>query len=374
MANFNLIATAAFGLEAIVAKELKTLGFTDLVVENSKVMYTTDEAGIVKSNLWSRCADRIHIKIAEFDAISFEELFAGVKAIDWPHYFPVDANFIVNAKSVKSGLFSLTDIQSITKKAIVEKMKETYKRDWFSESGSTFPLNVRILKDHVTIMMDTSGVPLHKRGYRQNANEAPIKETMAAALIYVSGWTPDKPFADPFCGSGTLPIEAALIGLNIAPGIARKFQAEEWDWIPSELWKTARKAAYEAIDYDKDLQILASDIEKDTLAIAQDNSENAGVDHCIVFSHKNAKDFTTELEDGYIVSNPPYGERLEIKAAIDKLHKEIGVTFGKLPTWSYFLMTSDEDFEETFGKKSDKNRKLYNGRLKCYFYQYFSKK
>lgn len=374
MSRLELIATSAFGIEAIVAKELKDLGFNNLIVENGKVAYITNEEGLVKSNLWLRCADRIHIKIAEFPATSFEELFNRVKAIEWSNYFPQDANFIVNAKSVKSGLFSLSDIQSITKKAIVEKLKETYQVEWFEESGSKYPLLVSILKDSVTITLDSSGVALHKRGYRENANEAPIKETLAAALVKISGWTFDKPFADPFCGSGTIPIEAALIGLNIAPGIGRKFQAEEWDIIPSELWKKAKKEAYEAIEYDRDLTILASDINKRSLRLAMDNAEKAGVDHCIEFKHLDVREFTTDLSGGFLISNPPYGERLEEKATIDALYSDIGKTFKALKDWNYFIMTSDEDFEKNFGRKSDKNRKLYNGRLKCYYYQYFSKK
>lgn len=374
MSKLELIATSAFGIEAIVAKELKDLGFNNLIVENGKVTYVTNEEGLVKSNLWLRCADRIHIKIAEFPATSFEELFNRVKAIEWSNYFPQDANFIVNAKSVKSGLFSLSDIQSITKKAIVEKLKETYQVEWFEESGSKYPLLVSILKDTVTITLDSSGVALHKRGYRENANEAPIKETLAAALVKISGWAFDKPFADPFCGSGTIPIEAALIGLNIAPGIGRKFQAEEWDIVPSELWKKAKKEAYEAIEYDRDLTILASDINKRSLRLAMDNAEKAGVDHCIEFKHLDVREFTTDLSDGFLVSNPPYGERLEEKAIIDALYSDIGKTFKSLKNWNYFIMTSDEDFEKNFGRKSDKNRKLYNGRLKCYYYQYFNKR
>ncbi|MHC1685454.1 MAG: class I SAM-dependent RNA methyltransferase [Clostridiaceae bacterium] len=373
MAKLELIATSAFGIEAIVAKELKELGFNDLVVENGKVTYITNEEGLIRSNLWLRCADRIHIKIGEFDAISFEELFNGVKAIEWANYFPQDANVIVNAKSVKSGLFSLSDIQSITKKAIIEKLKETYQVEWFEESGSKYPILVSILKDHVIITLDSSGTALHKRGYRENANEAPLKETMAAALIKVSGWTYDKPLADIFCGSGTIPIEAALIGLNIPPGIERKFQAEEWDFIPKDLWKKIRKEAYESIEYDRDLTIFGSDISKRSLRTAMNNAEKAGVDHCIEFKFADAREFNPETLNGFIISNPPYGERLEEKETIDALHRDLGKNLKTLKNWNYFFMTSDEDFEQNFGKKSDKNRKLYNGRIKCYYYQYFNK-
>lgn len=374
MSKLELIATSAFGLESIVAKELKELGFTDLKTENGKVTYTTNEEGLCKSNLWLRCADRVFIKIAEFKALSFEELFEQSKALPWADYLPEDANFIVNAKSVKSQLFSLSDIQSIVKKSIVEKMKDTYMKSWFEETGSKYPILVSILKDVVTVSIDTSGTALHKRGYREIANMAPMKETLAASLIKISNWTPDIPLMDPFCGSGTIAIEAALMGLNIAPGLGRKFVSETWDIIPSDFWKKVRKEAYSAIDYDKELKIYASDIDSKVLKIAMDNAEKAGVDDCIEFKNLDMNELQTDIKNGFIICNPPYGERLEEKHEIDKLYRQVGKVFKRLPSWSYFVITSDEDFQRLFGRKADKNRKLYNGRIKCYYYQYFSKK
>lgn len=371
MSEYKLVATAAFGLEAVVAKELKNLGFKNLEVENGKVTYSTDVEGIIKSNLWSRCADRIHICIAEFTATSFEELFEKVKALPWEDYMPEDANFIINAKSVKSTLFSLSDIQSISEKAIIEKLKENYTVTWFSKSGAKYPVLVSILKDKVTVLLDTSGVALHKRGYREDANMAPIKETMAAALINISGWTPDKPFMDPLCGSGTIAIEAAMIGLNIAPGLGRKFLCEEWDMVPTDLWKSARKEAYSAIDYDKTLNISASDISGKLVELSRSNAEKAGVDDYITFRALDVRKLNTLTPKGTLICNPPYGERLEEKATIDVLYKDMGEVFSRLLNWSYYILTSDEDFEKNFGRKSDKNRKLYNGRIKCYYYQYF---
>lgn len=375
MAKYELIATSAFGLESIVAKELKRLGYKDLRVENSKVTYIGDEECICKSNLWLRCADRIFIKLAEFTATSFEELFQGAKNIDWADYLPEDANFIVNAKSVKSQLFSLSDIQSIVKKAIVEKMKDTYEVEWFEESGSVYPILVSILNDTVTISLDTSGEALHKRGYREKGNAAPLKETLAAAMVILSGWRYDRNFVDPFCGSGTIPIEAAMIARNIAPGLNRKFACEEWDFIISSLtWKKVRKEAYEAIIYDKKFNIFGYDIDSKIIPIARQNAVKAGVDDCIHFQTQSVTDLSSHKHYGTIVCNPPYGERLSEKSDVELLYKNMGNTFTKLDTWSYFIITSYEGFEKCFGKKSDKNRKLYNGRIQCYYYQYLGPK
>lgn len=374
MSKLNLIATSAFGLEAIVAKELKELGFTDLTVENGKVTYTTTEEGLCVSNLWLRCADRVFLKMAEFNATSFEELFQQTKAIPWADFLPQDSNFIVNAKSVNSGLFSLSDIQSIVKKAIVEKMKDTYMVNWFEESGAKYPILVSILKDVVTISMDTSGVALHKRGYREISNEAPLKETMAASLIKISGWDYKKPFIDPLCGSGTIPIEAAMMGMNIAPGLSRKFISESWDIIPAETWKVVRKEAYTSIDFTRELSIEGYDIDERIIRVAKQNAIKAGVEECIHFQQRPVKELSSNKAGGYIVCNPPYGERLNDKEQVETLYKEMGSVFPKLPFWSYFIITSYEDFEKCFGEKSSKNRKLYNGMLKCYYYQYFAEK
>lgn len=375
MANYTLIATSAFGIESIVAKEIKSLGYNDVTVENGKITYLTDERGIVKSNLWLRCSDRIYIKVGEFKATSFEELFENTKALPWENYLPVNAEFpVADAKSVKSGLFSLSDIQSIVKKAVVERLKNTYKVDWFKEDGAKYPIHVSILKDIVTISINTSGDALHKRGYREKASEAPLKETLAAALIKISGWTADKPLIDPFCGSGTLPIEAALIGRNIAPGLNRKFISENWALIPNELWKEERKQAYSAIDYNCELDIIGVDINKRVISVARENSIEAGVDDCIHFQHNDMNTISSKKKNGFIICNPPYGERLNELAEIQALYKEMGKVYSNFPTWNKFIITSYEEFEKYFGKHSDKNRKLYNGRLKCYYYQYINNK
>ncbi len=371
MAKFNLIATAAFGIEAVVAREIKELGYENVVVENGRVTFTGNEEAICRSNLWLRCADRLYLKVGEFTATTFEELFQQVKALSWENYLPIDANFPVNAKSVKSKLFSLSDIQAISKKAVVESMKETYMQDWFEETGSKYPIMVSILKDKVTVSIDTSGVGLHKRGYREVGSEAPLKETLAAAMIKISRWRPDRALIDPFCGSGTIPIEAALIGRNIAPGLNRGFISEEWDMIPKELWKKVKKEAYEAIDHDIELNISGYDIDGRVTNIAMNNAIEAGVDDCIHFQRRSVNELSSKKKYGYIVCNPPYGERLSEKKEVENLYKEMGRVFTNLDTWSYYVITSHEEFQQCFCKKADKNRKLYNGRIKCYYYQYF---
>lgn len=375
MANYELIATSAFGLESIVGKELKRLGYKNLKLENGKVTYIGDEECICKSNLWLRCADRVFIKLSEFKATSFEELFQGVKKIPWADYLPEDANFIVNAKSVKSGLFSLSDIQSITKKAIVENLKEEYEIEWFSESGSKYPILVSILNDVVTVLLDTSGEALHRRGYREKGSLAPLKETLAAALVILSNWRYDRNFIDPFCGSGTIPIEAALIARNIAPGLNRKFACEMWDFIISDLtWKKVRKEAYEAIIYDKEYNIFGYDMDNRVITIARQNAVKAGVDDCIHFQTQEVSQLSSHKHYGTIVCNPPYGERLSEEKEVEILYKKMGEVFTPLDTWSYFIITSYDKFENCFGKKSNKNRKLYNGRIQCYYYQYIGPK
>ncbi|GAA0176832.1 class I SAM-dependent RNA methyltransferase [Clostridium sediminicola] len=375
MSNYELIATSAFGLESLVSKELKRLGFENLNVENGKVTYRSDEEGICKSNLWLRCADRVFIKLGEFKAFSFEELFQGVKGIDWQGILEEDGQIIVNAKSVKSQLFSLSDIQSISKKAIIEKLKLSYKRELFEESGSKFPILISIFKDTVTVLLDTSGVALHKRGYRERGNEAPLKETLAAALVILSNWRYSTAFIDPCCGSGTIPIEAALIARNIAPGLNRKFACEKWEQITSpEVWKKVRKDAYEKIYYDKDFNIFGYDIDDRSIKIARENAEMAGVDDIIHFQERPVQEFGTQYKYGTIVTNPPYGERLSEKEDVEYLYKVMGKVFKNLETWSYHIITSNENFEKKFGKQATKNRKLYNGRIRCYYYQYIGPK
>ncbi len=371
MAKHELIATSAFGIEAVVARELRDLGYEDVTVENGRVTFIGNEEAICKSNLWLRCADRVYLKVGEFTATTFEELFQQVKALPWQNYLPIDGNFPVNGKSVKSKLFSLSDIQAISKKAIVEKMKETYLKEWFEESGSKYPIMVSILKDRVTVSIDTSGPGLHKRGYREVGSEAPLKETLAAAMIKISRWRPDRILIDPLCGSGTIPIEAALIGRNIAPGLNRNFISEEWDFISKELWKRIKKEAYEAIEYDRELSIYGYDRDVRVINVAMNNGIEAGVDDCIHFQKRSVEELSSKKKYGYLICNPPYGERLSEKREVEGLYREMGKVFTQLDTWSYYVITSHEGFQESFGKKADKNRKLYNGRIKCYYYQYF---
>lgn len=371
MAKHELIATSAFGIEAVVARELRDLGYEDVTVENGRVTFIGNEEAICKSNLWLRCADRVYLKVGEFTATTFEELFQQVKALPWQNYLPIDGNFPVNGKSVKSKLFSLSDIQAISKKAIVEKMKETYLQEWFEENGSKYPIMVSILKDRVTVSIDTSGPGLHKRGYREVGSEAPLKETLAAAMIKISRWRPDRILIDPLCGSGTIPIEAALIGRNIAPGLNRNFISEEWDFISKELWKRIKKEAYEAIEYDRELSIYGYDRDGRVINVAMNNGIEAGVDDCIHFQKRSVEELSSKKKYGYLICNPPYGERLSEKREVEGLYREMGKIFTQLDTWSYYVITSHEGFQESFGKKADKNRKLYNGRIKCYYYQYF---
>ena len=368
--EYTLIATATFGLEKVVADELRELGYDDLTIENGKVTFQGSEMDIVTCNMWLRTADRVLIKMAEFKAESFEELFQGTLKVEWGDIIPETGFMHVVGKSVKSKLFSVPDCQSITKKAVVESMKRKYNKEVFPEDGATYKIEVAILKDIVTLTLDTTGPGLHKRGYREFAGEAPLKETLAAALVLLSKWEPSRILADPFCGSGTIAIEAAMIGKNIAPGINRSFVSEGWDIIPKKLWEDMRKYARNSIN-DKEFRILASDINGRVLKTARDNAQKAGVADYIAFQRMDMKEFRNKKRYGFIITNPPYGERMGNAKEIENLYKDMGEVFQQLKDWSYFVITSYEDFEKCFGEKSDKNRKLYNGRIKCYYYQYF---
>ncbi|MCM3440743.1 class I SAM-dependent RNA methyltransferase [Metabacillus halosaccharovorans] len=372
MKNLTLIATSAMGLEAIVGKEVKDLGY-ECKIENGKVTYEADELAICRSNLWLRTADRIKIKVGEFQARTFDELFEKTKALNWGDYLPENAEFPVIGKSVKSTLASVPDCQGIVKKAIVEKLKLHYKKTgWFNEDGPLYRIEVALLKDVATITIDASGAGLHKRGFRIEQGGAPLKETLAAALVLLTRWTPDKPFVDPFCGSGTIPIEAALIGQNIAPGFNREFASEEWDWIGREKWDLARQEVEDKADYDRQLDILGSDIDHRMVNIAKGNAEEAGFGDIISFKQMQVKDFTTTKEFGVIVGNPPYGERLGEKREVEHMYKEMGQAFSKLDTWSIYMLTSHEGFEQFYGKPATKKRKLFNGFIKTDYYQYWS--
>ncbi len=369
--KFNLIATATFGLEAVVGKELKELGFENVVVENGRALFTGNEKDICKANMWLRSADRVFIRVAEFKATSFESLFNSVNEIPWELYLPVDAEFPVNAKSVKSKLFSLSDIQRISKKAISKKLGTLYNKEWLPETGPKYSLLVGILNDTVTVSIDTSGVGLHKRGYREKGHNAPLKETLAAALIMISRWQSKIPLIDPLCGTGTIAIEAALIGRNIAPGLSRSFAFESWPLIPDDIYKAVKKEAYDKIDNDTPLHIEAYDIDPMAIKIARHNAEIAGVEEDIHFQVRDVKDLSSNKMYGYVITNPPYGERLNELEEVEALTKIMGKRFEILDTWSKYVFTAFEDFEKFLDKKATKNRKLYNGKLRCYYYQYF---
>ncbi|AIM15396.1 MULTISPECIES: class I SAM-dependent RNA methyltransferase [Neobacillus] len=373
MGKYQIIATAAMGLEALVAKEVRALGY-DCQVENGKVTYNGDEYAIARSNLWLRTADRVKIKVGEFKAHTFDELFERTKALPWEQFIPEDGEFPVIGKSVKSKLFSVSDCQAIVKKAVVERLKKHYKTNWFEEKGALYRIEVALLKDVATITIDASGSGLHKRGYRADQGEAPLKETLAAALVMLTNWRPERPFVDPFCGSGTIPIEAAMIGQNIAPGFNREFVSEQWKWIPEKVWNDVRTEAEDLAKYDQPLEIIGSDIDHRMVRIAQQNAFEAGLGDLIQFKQMQVKDFTTDKEYGVIVGNPPYGERLGEKAAVERMYKEMGQTFSKLDTWSIYILTSNEDFEHFYGKPATKKRKLFNGFIKTDYYQYWGKK
>ncbi|MHC6179956.1 THUMP domain-containing class I SAM-dependent RNA methyltransferase [Clostridium sp. JNZ X4-2] len=369
--EYTLIATSTFGLESIVARELKNLGYEDLRIENGRVIFQGDEMDIVTCNLWLRTADRVLIRMAEFKAESFEELFQGTLSVEWGSLMPEDAFMHVTGKSIKSKLHSVPDCQSIVKKAVVESMKNKYNIGRFEETGAEYKIEVGILKDVVTLTVDTSGEGLHKRGYRKNSGEAPIKETLAAAMVLLSKWEPSSVLADPMCGSGTIAIEAALIGKNIAPGLNRSFVSEQWNIIPQDLWRDLRKFALNSIN-NNEFRILASDIDGRVIRTAMNNAEKAGVQDYIAFQKMPVQKFSSKKSCGFIISNPPYGERLGEREEAEKLYEDMGRVFSELKDWNYFIITAHDKFEEHFGKKSDKNRKLYNGRLKCYYYQYFN--
>ncbi len=370
MSRIELIATATFGLEASVAHELKKLGYEDVKVENARVTFTADEQSICRTNLWLRCADRVLVKMGSFQATTFEELFQQTKALPWGDWLPKNAKFPVNGKSIKSKLFSVPDCQAIVKKAIVEKMKQQYKMEWFPEDGPEYTIEVALLKDEATLTIDTSGAGLHKRGYRKLNAEAPLKETLAAAMIGLAHWFPDRVLMDPLCGSGTIPIEAALIGLNIAPGIERNFAAENWPSIPKKLWLNARQEALSLEKRDEKLQIIGTDIDEKVLSLARYHAKMAGVDDQIHFQCMPVSEVRSRHKYGYIICNPPYGERLGELKQVEELYRQMGKVFTALDTWSYAIVTSYTEFEKLFGRKADRRRKLYNGRIECQYYQY----
>ncbi|SEF56950.1 putative N6-adenine-specific DNA methylase [Caloramator fervidus] len=368
--KYSIVATCAFGIEGILKEEIINLGYKDIKVDNGKVVFEGEERDIARCNIWLRTADRIFIKITEFKAETFEELFQGTKAVNWGDILPKDAKIHVVGKSVKSKLFSVSDCQAIVKKAIIESMKNKYNIEWFEETGAEYKIEVSLLKDMATISLDTSGIGLHKRGYRQLSGDAPLRETLASALVYISKWDPKRVLADPLCGSGTILIEAAMIGKNIAPGINRQFAMENWPNFNKNVWIEERELAKSKMN-EEEFLLLGSDIDGKILKVARENAKKAGVDKYIAFQKLPVEEFRSRKKYGVIITNPPYGERLMEKREVEKLYRKMGEVFSKLDTWSFFVLTAHPEFQRYFGKKADKNRKLYNGKLLCYYYQYF---
>ncbi|MNX25234.1 Ribosomal RNA large subunit methyltransferase K/L [compost metagenome] len=358
------------GLESIVARELKDLGYEDVRVENGRVNFTGDFIDICRCNLWLRTSDRVLVKLGEFTAVTFDELFEGTKALPWQDWIPAHGEFPVEGRSHKSQLSSVPACQGIVKKAIVEKLKETYHTEWFEENGPRYVIEVNLLNDKALLTLDTTGPGLHKRGYRKHATEAPLKETLAAALILLSRWGPHRPLYDPCCGSGTIPIEAAMIGWNIAPGLRRSFNSENWPVIPEELWQEAREEAFDAVRDDIPLQITGSDIDGEAIEIAMAAAKSAGLGKEITFKKLPAASITPEGDFGCLITNPPYGERIGEEKEIRRLISQLGRVAAGLPTWSFFAITPTKQFEQDFHKKADKRRKLFNGRIECQYLQF----
>lgn len=378
MKKMTLIASAPMGLESVVRDECVDLGFQNVKTFNGRVEFDGGVEDIVKANIHLRVTDRVFIKMGEFKAFSFEDLFQGIKKIKWEELIPKDGEFPVSwVSSVKCKLYSKSDIQKITKKAMVERLKAHYDMGYFPENGPLFRVKIQAHNDVFLIMVDTSGEGLHKRGYRNLINEAPLKETMAAALVKLSRWKggQDYPLMDPMCGTGTIAIEAAMIARNVAPGVNRKFASEKWPLIPENLWIDTRDAAFTLEDYDKEVKIYASDLDPEAIAVAKENAIKAGVEDDIIFECKNVLEIECPCERGAIITNPPYGDRLLTEKEVQRLYSLMGDIFRmRFSKWSYYIITSYEQFQDYFDRKATKNRKLYNGGIKCYYYQYYGKR
>ena len=376
MDRFELVVPCHFGLEAVVKREIYDLGYEIIKVEDGRITFEGDAEAICRANVFLRGAERVLLQVGRFHATTFDELFEGIKALPWENYIPKDGKFWVKkASSIKSKLFSPSDIQSIVKKAMVERLKMSYHIDWFEEDGAPYPVRVFLNKDEVMVTIDTSGDSLHKRGYRLQRSKAPITETLAASLIMLTPWRKDRILVDPFCGSGTFPIEAAMMAANIAPGLNREFTAEQWiNLIPKQLWYDTIKEAEELIDMDVEVDIQGYDIDPEVVKAARENAKRAGVDKLIHFQQRAVADLSHPKKYGFIISNPPYGERLEEKSALPELYTQIGQAYAGLDAWSMYLITSYEDTERYIGRKADKNRKIYNGMIKTYFYQFMGPK
>ena len=376
MRTFDLLVPCHFGLEAVLKREIYDLGYEITKVEDGRVTFEGDEEAICRANIFLRTAERVMIQVGRFKATTFEELFQGIKNLPWEEYIPEDGKFWVKkASSINSKLFSPSDIQSIAKKAMVERMKQKYHKEWFKEDGAAYPVRIFLLKDEVTVALDTSGDSLHKRGYRTMTSKAPLTETLAASLIMLTPWRKDRILVDPFCGSGTFPIEAAMIAANVAPGMNRDFTAEEWtNLIDRKLRYECVKEAEDMIDTTVKVDIQGYDIDGDVIKAARENAKRAGVEHMIHFQQRAVADLSHPKKYGFIITNPPYGERLEDKADLPELYTQIGQAYQRLDSWSMFLITSYTETEKYIGRKADKNRKIYNGMLKTYFYQFLGPK
>ena len=372
MRRFELIAPCHFGLEAVLKREIDRLGYDITEVADGRVTFAGDEEAVCRANIFLRTAERILIKTGSFHAESFEELFQGTRAIPWEDYIPIDGKFwVAKAASIKSRLFSPSDIQSIMKKSMVERLKSVYHVNWFAEDGADFPVRVFLMKDQVTVGLDTTGESLHKRGYRRLVAQAPIAENLAAALIMLTPWNRDRILVDPFCGSGTFPIEAAMMAANMAPGMKRAFTAQRWNHvIAEELWAEIRQEAAEMVDLTVKTDIQGYDIDDHMVSIARENAKLAGVDTLIHFQRRELAQLSHPKKYGFLITNPPYGERLHDKEQMPALYRMIGERFRGLDSWSMYLISAYKDAEQAIGRKADKNRKIYNGMMKAYFYQY----
>ena len=376
MEHFEYVSPCHFGMEAVLKRELTDLGIDITSVSDGRVTFSGGVDVMARANIFLRTTERVLLQVGKFQATTFDELFEKTKSIEWERYIPKNGKFwVAKATSVKSKLFSPSDIQSIIKKAIVERLKKVYKTEWFKEDGESYPIRVSLIKDEVSIGLDTSGESLHKRGYRKLSGKAPITETLAAAMIMLTPWKADRVLVDPFCGSGTIPIEAAMIGANIAPGMNREFISDKWDnLVPKKVWYNAFDEAFDNVKDDVEMNIQGYDIDNDMVKIARENAKLAGVDEYIHFQQKPMRELSSSKKYGFIITNPPYGERLEDKKAMEPLYKEMGQTFMALDTWSYYIISGFEDAQRYFGKKADKNRKIYNGMMKTYLYQYMGPK
>lgn len=376
MKKMELIAPCHFGLEAVLKREILDLGYEIAEVEDGRVTFYGDADAICRANIFLRTAERILLKVGSFRAVTFEELFDKTKELPWEDYIPQNGKFwVAKAASVKSKLFSTSDIQSIMKKAMVRRMQERYCVEWFPENGASYPVRVFLMKDIVTVGIDTTGISLHKRGYREVSGKAPITETLAAALIMLTPWRKDRILVDPFCGSGTFPIEAAMMAANIAPGMNRSFLSEKWDnLIAKKNWYDVIDEANDMICDDVEVDIQGYDVDSSVIKIARRNAREAGVEHLIHFQERDVKDLNHPKKYGFIITNPPYGERLEDKKDLPDLYRAFGESFKRLDSWSAYMITSYDDAERYFGRKADKNRKIYNGMLKTYYYQFLGPK